>query len=845
VQPGANRSIPEHNDVVVIGAGLGGLTCALELARQGLKICVLEQQRGAGGYAHAFRREGYHFDVSLQNIGSLEPGKSLHAVLDSLGVFEKLRPVRCETLLHADYPGMSVTLPNRQRELIDELERLFPGSRKAVLDLFAHLEELKHHISGPLIDPDFHVPLADQLTTLHRNDTFQQVVEQYVGEPRLKAVLGQVWPFVGLPPTLATATYFTQVFASSFIEGTHHIVGGGRALVRAMVDRLRELGGECVTLAPVRRIAIDRGSVTGVVLEHGQEIAASIIVSNADPYQTFFELIPGDEPSKLYRFRLENMECSLSAYATYIGLDCEPSALGIPRDKYFFNHGWDHEEAFRRVMAHEIEQTDWVATSSEGFDSATHPEGAGVVVIVELTPAADWLDLDADAYRARKEVVGDRLLAKYGARFEGLADHSAVRELATPRTMARFTRTHRGAVFGLAQTVGQSGSRRLRNRTPIGGLFLTGAWTWGGGGYEGAILSGVQTAASVLRDLDVSRRVPPIRRRSTEPPRAPRTESAPALPVEPSETGLQARAVSWGDPHYRFRFPVTIYGDDMNSRGFVDASAYLRFIDRGRTEAIEAICRDTGEASWLAAYVVQVYRIDSNCATTARLGDRLEIRTGLRKTSSHRAAFDQQIVRLATGEVVVDAVVEVLFLGSNRTLVPVPESFPGGPVELQGPSHNRREPVEFGDDSHFPFRARFRVYYEDTDCQGITYHVSYARFCQRALFELTRALWPEMSMRAWMQRNRINVARLDIRYLKSTRLGDRLEVRTGARQLSSHTLAFDQRIVLVDDGTVVADAITDVECRDENERPAPIPQLIVDAYFEALPPGHVERRERE
>jgi acyl-CoA thioesterase FadM len=96
-----------------------------------------------------------------------------------------------------------------------------------------------------------------------------------------------------------------------------------------------------------------------------------------------------------------------------------------------------------------------------------------------------------------------------------------------------------------------------------------------------------------------------------------------------------------------------------------------------------------------------------------------------------------------------------------------------------------------------------------------------------------------------MQRNRINVARLDIRYLKSTRLGDRLEVRTGARQLSSHTLAFDQRIVLVDDGTVVADAITDVECRDENERPAPIPQLIVDAYFEALPPGHVERRERE
>ncbi len=824
--------IPEHNDVIVIGAGLGGLTCALELARQGMRVCVVEQHRAAGGYAHAFRRRGYHFDVSLHNIGSLGQGDLLQGILETLGVYKRLRPHRRETLFTADYPGKSLVLPNGEEELLEEFQKYFPNTRKSLSDLFVHLRQLKHHVVGRWADADFQVPISEQLTTMHRNDTFLQVLDQFVGDAQLQAVLGQLWMYVGLPPNLATASYFTSVFVSSFLEGTYHVAGGGGALVRAMVYRLREIGGECVTRTPVARIRIERGAVRGVVLEDGSEVDARAVVSNADPYQTFFELIPGDELSKLYRFRLENMESSLSAYSMFLGLDCTPSDLGIPRGNYFYNHGWEHEEAYRRVVAHEVHHTDWCTTNYEDSDASTYPEGAGIVTFVEPTPGREWQSLDEESYRARKNELRGRLLEKYSERFEGLGDHIVLSEFATPRTMSRITRNHEGAIFGLSQTVGQSGSRRLRNRTPIEGLYLTGAWTWAGGGYEGAILSGVQTAASVLREHDAPRKAPPV---SVPPPPPPDPS------ISPANTAVVSRIVAWDDPHYRFRTAITVFGDDMNSRGFADASAYLRYMDRGRVEAIEEICRDSDEESWRSAYVVQVYRIDTQCSTIARLGDQLQVRTGLRKMSSHRAAFDQEIVKLATGEVLADAVVEVLFLAEDEGLVPVPESLPGGNSEVQGPDHNRREPVEFGDDSHFPFLSRFRVFYEDTDCQGITYHVSYARFCERALFELTRTLWPEMPIRPWMQRIRMNVARLDIRYLKSTQLGDRLEVRTGARQLSSHTIAFDQRIVLLDEGTVVADAITDVECRDQNEQAIRIPPLLVDAYFEALPPGHAQR----
>ena len=87
----ASVLIPENNDVIVIGSGLGGLTCALELARNGLKVCMFEQYRAAGGYAHSFRRKGYHFDISLHHIGGLGPGNLNHNLLSSLGIIGKLR----------------------------------------------------------------------------------------------------------------------------------------------------------------------------------------------------------------------------------------------------------------------------------------------------------------------------------------------------------------------------------------------------------------------------------------------------------------------------------------------------------------------------------------------------------------------------------------------------------------------------------------------------------------------------------------------------------------------------------------------------------------------------------
>ncbi|MCP4605615.1 MAG: FAD-dependent oxidoreductase [Proteobacteria bacterium] len=831
-------SIPQNNDVVIVGSGLGGLTCALELARHGLKVCVLEQHRVVGGYAHSFRRRGYHFDISLHVVGSMAPGNMTHEVLSTLGVFDKLQVRRRETLFSAEFPDSQiVVLPNRLQDLLDELVRRFPAERSGLIELFDFLPKLKSDVVNLAIDPDSDSPIEERISTKYLEKTFGEVLDEYITDPKLVALLGQLWMYIGLPSSLATATFSTCVFCSSFIDGSYYINGGGAALVRAMVERLRELDGECITRAAVKRITVEDQKVTGVELDSGEFVAASTVVSNANPFQTFFDLIPGDEISKIYRFRLKQMESSLSLYSLYLGLDCLPSQLGVPAGNFFYNHKIDCEDAYRRAVSHDIENSDWCVTNYEKSDASMCPPSAGILSFAEMTPVGDWLDMDEETYAVRKLEVLKKLQNKYCTRFPGLEDHIVVSEFATPRTMARYTRNHRGAVYGLAQTVEQSNSKRLRNRSAIQGLFLTGAWTWAGGGYEGAMMSGIQTAGVVLRDIDAPSQVSKIK--LCEPLSSSSDKATNKTEIEQEDEPFSSALSELGPEgdHYRFRVGVNVFGDDLNSRGNADVSSFLRYLDRGRVEAIETICQEAGNESWLKRYTVNVYRIVADCATIVGLGNRLEVRTGLRKISSHRASFDQRIVNLATDEVVMNAMVEVLFLNEQRKLVPVPDELTSSDAKGADVKTSKREPGPFSDGAQFPFRSLFRVYYEDTDCQGITYHVSYARFCERALQELVSTVWPEMTTKAWIMRNKVGVAKLNIRYLNPSTLGDHLEVRTGVLDLSSHRITFGQRIAFQHSSDVIADITTEVEFRDENERLVPVPAQVLDATFEELPPG--------
>lgn len=839
----------DTSDVIVIGSGLGSLACAVDLARQGLAVRVFEQHVAPGGYAHAFKRRGLTFDVSLHQIGGFDPGGMVRTALESLGVLDRVVLLRNTALYEAERPWGSLTLPNDFEGVLEALCRLAPRERDGLRRLFDALRALKRDVYWPTFDPTFAVPLEERVSRPFFGRTFGQVISAYVSEPRVVDALGQLWQYVGLPPSRATATFATCVVCDSFLEGSYYIRGGGAALSRAFVERLRQLGGGCVTRARVARVLVEHGAAVGVELEGGERHLARRVVSGANPFTTFFDLLGPGDTSDVFRYRLEKMELSLSAYALYLGLDCPPGELGIPPHTFFGSGAASAEEAYRRALDHEIDGTDWCLSNYTAADPEAAPPGRAVLSAVEVTPARRWLELDPARYAAEKAEVKSRLLAKLERRFPGLGPHVEVAELATPRTMARYTSNRGGAIYGFAQTVEQSNSRRLRNRPPLPGLFLTGAWTWSGGGYAGAMMSGLQTAAAVLADLQAPRTAGFTLTRSptsdeAAPPRAAgeaggenlssaREDDFPvaAVPGECQETGAPGRPERGGGEALPYRLRERVYGTDVGLRGVIDASSCLRFMDRGRVEAIEAQCATAGKESWLAKYMVNVYRLDARLEAPARLGDRLEVQTGIRQRSSHRVAFDQRLVHEPTGQTVAEATVEVLFVGREGALVTVP-------AELCDADPGAREPLVATSPGPLPggrqaaFRRTYRVYYEDTDAQAIAYHVTYVRFCERALIDLLdEVVEPRGSpLAARLEGRSVRVARLTMRYLHAARLGDRLEVRIAVRPASpgSGLVTLDARLGAPDDAPAVsAEAQLEVAFSDAEGRPAAVPEALV------------------
>ena len=793
-----DRSLPSDNDVVVIGAGLGGLTSALELASRGLKVCVLEQHRVPGGYAHSFRRKGYTFDVSLHHIAGFDPGGSTRALLGKLGVLDKLELHRQDSVFNAEFPDFSISLPNRKAALIETLIERFPDEKQGLVALIDQVDEIRLAQIGPWLFDEGMDTKAFATKAEYEGRTLNDLLLEHISDPELLGVLGQVWMYLGLPPGSLAASFSSCVFSSTFLEGAYHVVGGGAALADAMVERLRELGGECVTRAPVKQVVVEDRVARGVELDSGEVVSARAVISNADPHQLFGNLVPKAAVSDAFRYRIDRLEASTSLFATYLGLDRPPSELGVRPGVTFISYDNDHQQNYQWSLAGDLERTSWCMTSYESADPDVAPESAGVISIAEIAPPGEWLELDQKGYRERKAETYRRLLDKYETRFPGLKAHTVVREFATPRTMARFTRNHLGAVYGLAQTCDQADSKRLPNRTPISGLFLTGAWTRSGGGYEGAMMAGLQTAVPVLAELGGS-------------------------------TGELPAAADAADGPESIAIDVRVAPEDLDAQGLAGPDAYLRYMDRGRVEYCEEICRRRGEDSWVDRFVVNVYSLRARFLEPTRRGDRLRVISSAGKTSSHRATYSQHIVNASTGADVVDAEVELLFLDNDRTLVPVPD----GVAEAKRDPVGRKSPRAPLDDDQYGFKMPLRVYYEDTDAQGITYHVSYIRFCIRAIFEMFES---EAARGVGLTQvgagddgalePAFRITNLELRFLDSSALNDRLEVQTGGRSLSSHQAEIHQRIVKADSGETVVDLISELEFRDGEGRLVPVPESL-------------------
>ena len=492
-------------DVIVVGAGLGGLSAATMLARHGLGVLLIERHNVPGGYATSFVRGRFEFEVALHElsgIGTPEKPGGLYRYLDDLGVAEKVEFVRLPHLYRSVFPGLDATLPAGRYEYEEALCELFPHEARGIRKFlqrasrtardFGRIVRARGKIGNPALVPFRYPHLFRYLSR-----TWGEVLRHDVRDERARAVMSQYWGYIGLGPSQASFFNFAlTIYAYSKLLPSYP-KGSSQMLSSAFQRAFEEHGGVTRLSCGVERILVEKGRVVGVVTEEGDQIEADYVVSNADPITTCRDLI-GAEPS--VRGFLEGLAPNKIAASTvnvYLGLAKSPEELGITDHAVFINDDYDldsHAEA-----AQTLSDPKGIAVTCYNIaDPAASPPGTSMLVICGLSYGDPWTRIPPEDYVATKNRIADSMMTKTEQVYPGLREAAEVVEVSTPLTNMRYANTQGGSIYGFDAPPWANMVNRMPNRGPIDGLYFAGAWTQPGGGFEPTIMSGQMAGGRVL-----------------------------------------------------------------------------------------------------------------------------------------------------------------------------------------------------------------------------------------------------------------------------------------------------------------------------------------------------------
>lgn len=506
-------------DAVIIGSGLGGLSCAAAFARKGYRPLVLEQHDKPGGYATAFSRPGgFLFDVSLHSTGAVERN-GIHNLIAGFPEITDVEFVSHPNLYRAIFPDYDIRVP--QRDLAGytaELRRLFPEEKAGIDGLFADCQAMMREI-GKLsrMTQEFDevlFPLEFPVLARYGQGTWGAMVDAHLRDPRLKAIVSAQWAYYGLPPSRLASFYYALPAIGYLEGGGWYPRGRSQSISDGLVKFIRARGGRVLLNTRVDRILAANGAAYGVHCEDGREFRARAVVSNASAGQTFHRFLE-DDPETYgnsldeYRERLAGFSTSLSCFQVFLGLKRDlVGSLAIPDSEIFINTGYNPEGGYAAALGADLARSGMCVTLYDNLFHGYSPNGKNTLNLIVLQGFDHWAPFESDyragrkaAYIAEKERMARILIQQAEeALLPGLAKAIEVQEIGTPLTNLRYTGNDRGAIYGWDQTVDNSGDRRIGHATPVRNLYLAGAWTRPGHGYGAVIQSGLESFGEIVRD---------------------------------------------------------------------------------------------------------------------------------------------------------------------------------------------------------------------------------------------------------------------------------------------------------------------------------------------------------
>jgi all-trans-retinol 13,14-reductase len=500
-------------DAVIIGAGLGGLSCGAAFVRQGFRPLVIEKHFKPGGYATTFGRPGgFVFDASLHSttVGERD------GVFNLLPGFPEIKDVAFvphKVLYRVIYPEHDIRVPSRDiPEYIRGLSDLFPEEKAGIEGLVGDMQGLasdigKYSAAGGKVDMTRFVQDYPVLAKTF-GKPWGAMVEARIANPKLRTIFSALWGYYGLPPSRISPYYYALPTIGYLREGGYYPVGKSQKISDAFAKRIKDGGGEVLLGTRVSKILVKNGAAVGVRTEDGREFGARVVVSNANAPDTFGKMLDEPDLAKATLARMEKLSVSLGAFQVFLGLKKDlVGELGLEDTEVFYNTGYDIEADYGASVRGDLTNAGFGATLYDNLYKGYSPAGKNTISIMTLQGfdawekyAADYFAGKKDAYRAEKDRMADILIDQAEkVLLPGLRKTIEIKEAATPLTNIRYTANPRGAIYGWDQTLDNSGPSRFPQRTPVKNLYLSGAWTSPGHGYGAVIPSGLMCFAEIMK----------------------------------------------------------------------------------------------------------------------------------------------------------------------------------------------------------------------------------------------------------------------------------------------------------------------------------------------------------
>ena len=476
--------------ISVIGAGIGGMSAAARLAKQGHQVTVFENSDQSGGKCRTEWFGDYAFDTgpSLLTLPAvfrdlfLKTGKRIEHVLD-------ISPV--DPAFNYNFAdGSKVTFPNLSnpktykeieksfgisasegwRQIIDRSEKMWEASRDSFIE--SELTSI-----WPLL---LRKNLINQINQISPFTSLRGLSEKLKLDPHLKMIIDRYATYTGSDPRSAPAVLLTIAFVESTF-GAWHVKGGIGQLSVALEQRCRDLGVDFQFKSLVTKILVERNKVEGLVLNDGKVVHSDLVVSNSDAEYTFNSLIDNEVTSaRSERKKLKAATKSLAGFSLLLGLDNSKSkSVEINHHNVYFPENYDLE--FDQIFTQKVPVTDptiylCAPTDSSMVKGADKEAWFVLVNAPRHEPESGW------DWKHGGQEYAQKIINKMDNLGLNVTNRLDFMEYRTPADLEKYAMAPGGSIYGTSSNSPVSAFLRTRNRSKVKGLFCVGGSAHPGGG---------------------------------------------------------------------------------------------------------------------------------------------------------------------------------------------------------------------------------------------------------------------------------------------------------------------------------------------------------------------------